>query len=178
MVVSWMPEQLRARYDLPLGIVGLVSGLPSASQVVVSCLAGYVADRCIPEYGVARVRSFAQTLSMMGMGTGMVLFAVAGSELWLGMTWMCLALAFASISVAGVSVFHFHLAPSRAGFLFGCGNTVGTLAGMVSVPLTGLLVERAEDPSNPWVPYMLCAVICFVAGLLWVCVARRARSLE
>ena len=41
----------------------------------------------------------------------------------------------------GVSSSHLDIAPRHAGVVFGVGNTAGTLAGLVSVPVTGYLLH-------------------------------------
>ncbi len=50
-------------------------------------------------------------------------------------------LGFSALTLGGVSVSHLDIAPRNAGVIFGAGNTTATLAGLLSVPFTGFLLQ-------------------------------------
>lgn len=59
-------------------------------------------------------------------------------------------LGFSALTLGGVSASHLDVAPRHAGVIFGAGNTAATLAGLLSVPFTGYLLQvspqRNLDP--------------------------------
>lgn len=63
------------------------------------------------------------------------------------------SLGFLALGRAGFAVNHMDVAPRYAGIVMGVSNTVGTLAGIVGVGLTGHILESAKgaqmDISNP-----------------------------
>lgn len=50
-------------------------------------------------------------------------------------------LGFSALTLGGVSASHLDVAPRHAGVIFGAGNTSATLAGLLSVPFTGYLLQ-------------------------------------
>jgi hypothetical protein len=50
-------------------------------------------------------------------------------------------LGFSALTLGGVSASHLDVAPRHAGVIFGAGNTSATLAGLLSVPFTGYILQ-------------------------------------
>lgn len=57
--------------------------------------------------------------------------------------------ALSALTLAAVSVSHLDVCPQHAGFVFAAGNTLATVGGLVSVPLSGFILERTQ--SFQWV---------------------------
>jgi len=92
---------------------------------------------------VKRVRRVVQTVGMLGPAACMV---AAASPLTDGnptaaSAWVTLGLGLNALTLAGVSVSHLDVAPKNAGVIFAAGNTCATLAGLIAVPLTGVILE-------------------------------------
>lgn len=51
-------------------------------------------------------------------------------------------LGLSALTLGAVSVNHLDIAPRHAGMVFGAGNTAATVAGLVSVPLTGWVLQQ------------------------------------
>lgn len=73
-------------------------------------------------------------------------------------------LGLSALTLGAVSVNHMDIAPRHAGMVFGAGNTAATLAGLVSVPLTGWVLQRMA--SWPLV-FGLIAAHFVVGSALW-----------
>jgi ACS family sodium-dependent inorganic phosphate cotransporter len=69
-------------------------------------------------------------------------------------------LGLSALTLGGVSVSHLDVAPRHAGMVFGAGNTAATIAGLVAVPLTGLLLDR----TGSWVTVFSVVGLHYVAG--------------
>jgi ACS family sodium-dependent inorganic phosphate cotransporter len=75
-----------------------------------------------------------------------------------------LGLGMSALTLGAVSVSHLDIAPRHAGMVFGAGNTAATLAGLVSVPLTGWLLEH----TGSWSLVFGLIAAHFVAGsIVW-----------
>jgi len=95
-------------------------------------------------------------LAAVAPGTGATA-AVASALITVG-------LGLSALSLGGVSVSHLDVAPRHAGMVFGAGNTAATLAGLVAVPLTGLLLER----TGSWVTVFTVVGLHYLAGaVVW-----------
>lgn len=65
----------------------------------------------------------------------------------------------------GVSVSHLDIAPRHAGVIFGAGNTAATLAGFISVPVTGFLLQATHS----WLlVFGIIAMHYVVGAVVWV----------
>lgn len=65
---------------------------------------------------------------------------------------------------AAVSVSHLDVAPNHAGVIFAAGNTAATLAGLVGVPLTGLVLSM----TGSWLLVFGIAAAHYVVGaVVW-----------
>lgn len=54
-------------------------------------------------------------------------------------------LGLSALTLGAVSVNHLDIAPRHAGMVFGAGNTAATVAGLVSVPLTGWVLQTTDS---------------------------------
>lgn len=55
--------------------------------------------------------------------------------------WVTAGLGLNALTLAGVSVSHLDIAPKHAGVVFAAGNTSATVAGLLAVPLTGVVLQ-------------------------------------
>jgi ACS family sodium-dependent inorganic phosphate cotransporter len=56
-----------------------------------------------------------------------------------------LGMGLSALTLGGVSANHLDVAPRHAGVVFAAGNTAATLAGLLSVPLTGILLDSTDS---------------------------------
>ena len=121
--------------------------------------AGYAADAAIRSgSGRRAVRVAAQTAGMLAPAACLLL-AVRADEPDTAVMLVTLGSAANALTLAGVSANALDIAPAAAGQLFGAGNTAATLAGLVSVPLTGAVLGAADGSAEGWArAFGLCAL--------------------
>ena len=56
-----------------------------------------------------------------------------------------IGLGLSALTLGGVSTSHLDIAPKHAGLVFGAGNTAATLAGFISVPFTGWILQTTDS---------------------------------
>jgi ACS family sodium-dependent inorganic phosphate cotransporter len=76
-----------------------------------------------------------------------------------------IGLGLSALTLGGVSANHLDVAPRHAGVVFAAGNTAATFAGFLSVPLTGILLDRTDS----WaLVFGLAAAHHALGALAWV----------
>lgn len=75
-----------------------------------------------------------------------------------------IGLGFSALTLGGVSTSHLDIAPKHAGLVFGAGNTAATLAGFISVPFTGWILQTTESWS---LVFTIISLHYLVGALLW-----------
>ena len=75
--------------------------------------------------------------------------------------------ALSALTLAGVSVNHLDICPNYAGFVFGCGNTLATLAGLISVPISGLILDSTGSFANVFAVFALHYLLGAVVYWKW-----------
>ena len=149
-LLTWLPTFFSDYYGVEVGNLGGLTLLPYVVQGAVGAASGALADRLIAGgWSVRATRVVLQTVGMIGpavcllaavapgggAGGGAAAAAAASALITVG-------LGLSALTLGGVSVSHLDVAPRHAGMVFGAGNTAATLAGLVAVPLTGLLLDR------------------------------------
>jgi ACS family sodium-dependent inorganic phosphate cotransporter len=137
-------------------------------QGLVGLGAGALADQLLTTQGWS-VRSVRVGLQLVGMlGPAACLMAavspIVGGSAATASALITVGLGLSALSLGAVSVNHLDIAPRHAGMVFGAGNTAATLAGLVSVPLTGWVLQRTA--SWPLV-FGLIAAHFVVGSVLW-----------
>lgn len=114
------------------------------------------------------VRVMLQSVGMLGPGLCLLLAVsplVGASQAGLASQLITLGLGLSALTLGGVSVSHLDVAPMHAGVIFGAGNTAATVAGLLSVPFTGFLLQA----TNSWPLVFGVTALHYVVGtVLWV----------
>ena len=109
-------------------------------------LSGFLADALIARgVPVGLVRKSLQTVSMVGPAVCLVLAARPGVSPGEASNLITVGLGLSALSLGAVSVSQLDIAPKTAGLVFGIGNTAGTLAGLLSTPVTGWMLEATHS---------------------------------
>jgi ACS family sodium-dependent inorganic phosphate cotransporter len=143
-LLNWLPSFFKDAYHLEIAQLATFTLLPYLVQGGVGAGAGIVADALLSRgWPVKRVRRVLQTVGMLGPAACMV---AAASPLTEGdpgaaSAWITLGLGLNALTLAGVSVSHLDIAPKHAGVVFAAGNTSATVAGLLAVPLTGVVLQ-------------------------------------
>jgi ACS family sodium-dependent inorganic phosphate cotransporter len=130
--------------------------------------AGALADQLLSSRGWS-VRSVRVGLQLAGMlGPAACLMAavspIVGGSAEAASALITVGLGLSALTLGAVSVNHLDIAPRHAGMVFGAGNTAATLAGLVSVPLTGWVLQR----TGSWpIVFGLIGVHFVVGSAVW-----------
>lgn len=139
-----------AAYNVDVASLAPFTVGPYVAQALVGVASGTIADSLINKqrWPVVKVRKTLQVLGSLGPALFLWL-ATSGAPSALQLppvTSAFLAVtigsAFSALTLAAVSVNHLDVCPRHAGFVFGAGNTMATLAGLISVPVSGFLLEK------------------------------------
>lgn len=107
-----------------------------------------------------------QVVGMLGPAACLVLAVspAVGASAGLASSLITAGLGFSALTLGGVSASHLDIAPRNAGLVFGAGNTAATLAGLISVPVTGYVLQA----TGSWPLVFGITAFHYVAGaLLW-----------
>ncbi len=124
--------------------MGAYTLLPYVVQGGLGAATGVFADRLLQSgFSVRSVRRALQVVGMLGPAACLLLAVspAVGASAGFASNLITLGLGFSALSLGGVSASHLDIAPRNAGLVFGAGNTAATLAGLISVPVTGYLLQ-------------------------------------
>lgn len=161
-LLSWLPSFFSEQYGTSLSELPALTTVPYILQAVVGLAVGSFADRAIANgVPVGRLRKILQTVGMIVPAIALLLAAspmtkdpsTAGVLVDLG-------LAANALTLGAVSVNHLDIAPRHAGAIFGLGNTFATMAGLVSTPLTGAIL----DSTGSWEVVFATITLHYVVG--------------
>ncbi|CAM9127111.1 unnamed protein product [Choristocarpus tenellus] len=170
-LLSWLPSYLHDERGLgsDSAEMAALSAAPYALQAVVGVAAGAAADALIRDQG-CRVKTVRQVFQVLGMaGPAFCLAAaVSAEQAETGVSLIVLGLGMSALTLAGVSVNHLDIAPKSAGVVFGAGNTAATMAGLLTVPLCGWILETYNSWEAVFGLFTCSYVMGCVLWLAWV----------
>lgn len=143
-LLSWLPTFFADYYHVELADLGAYTLIPYIVQGGVGAATGFLADNLITSgWNVKTVRVVFQVLGMLGPAACLLLAVspLVGASPATASSLITVGLGFSALTLGGVSASHLDIAPKHAGVVFGAGNTAATLAGFLSVPATGFILE-------------------------------------
>lgn len=167
MLVTLPPPPPSPHPQVELADLGSYTLLPYVFQGVLGAATGFLADWMLRNgWQVGTVRKALQVVGMLGPAACLCLAVspLVGASASVASNLITLGLGFSALTLGGVSASHLDIAPRNAGLVFGAGNTAATLAGLVSVPVTGYLLQT----TGSWPLVFGITAFHYVAGaLLW-----------
>lgn len=158
---------IRTRTQVELADLGSYTLLPYIVQGGLGVATGFFADRLLRGgWSVRTVRRSLQVVGMLGPAVCLLLAVspAVGASAGVASTLITVGLGFSALTLGGVSASHLDIAPNNAGMVFGAGNTAATLAGLISVPVTGLLLQT----TNSWpLVFSITALHYVVGAAVW-----------
>ncbi|KAL6768092.1 PHT4H [Auxenochlorella protothecoides x Auxenochlorella symbiontica] len=165
-LLSWLPSFFRDAYGVELARLGRFAVLPYAVQGCVGLAAGAAADRLLARgWATASVRRGAQAAGMLGPAA-CILAAAACRGPGAAAAWITLGAAAGALAAAGAGANHLDVAPKHAGLVWGAGSSAATAAGLLAVPVSGVVLEA----TGSWAAVfgLAAAIYALGAGLYWV----------
>ncbi|GLC40516.1 hypothetical protein PLESTB_000705400 [Pleodorina starrii] len=166
-LLNWLPTFFSEYYAVQLADLGSYTLLPYVFQGGLGAATGVMADYMIRSgWRVGTVRKLLQIVGMLGPAACLCLAVspLVGASASLASGLITVGLGFSALTLGGVSASHLDVAPRNAGLVFGAGNTAATLAGLVSVPVTGYVLQT----TGSWPLVFGITAFHYVAGaLMW-----------
>lgn len=176
VVMNWMPTYYEQVLHVSLKDAGSAKMAPYLAMFACSNIGGWAGDHLITQraYRVAAARKAINTVGFWG--TSIALLAMPAARTLRGGTLATTAtLAAAAFARGGFSVNHMDIAPAHAGILMGISNSAGTLAGVIGVAVTGVMLDKSQGLAGWWAALMLCALQCLAGSFLFLTGARGER---
>ncbi|GJP65766.1 hypothetical protein CLOP_g22628 [Closterium sp. NIES-67] len=183
VLMNWLPTYFHQALNTSLHNVGSGKAMPYYIMTLFSNIGGVLADHLIAKryLTVGGTRKVLNTIGFFASAVALaltpVLKSVNGAVLCSSLT-----LGACAIARAGFAVNHMDIAPRFAGVVMGVSNTAGTMAGVVGVAASGLILEARRrgggiDPGWWWV-FFTPASLCVVSALIFDAFATGERVFE
>ena len=164
--LSWLPTYFNRQFSLDIAKSSIFSLLPWLVMAVCSSLSGFLADYLIRKnVRVKNVRKILQCTSFLGTAsTLLVISHPLGNRLEVAVPLFMLALGMKALGQAGFVANMSDIAAQSAGKLFGLSNTLGSFAGILSVSISGYILEKTGSFTTV---FQVTAVMYIMAALLF-----------
>lgn len=141
-LLTQMPTFLSDTMGLELSATGFVSCLPYITTGVLSVPAGILTDFLISRniLSTVKTRKLFSSGSYLIQTVFMMLAAYLKSPVG-SIASLTIAVGFQTVTQCGYGVNYLDIAPQYGGIIFGFMNTFGTLSGIISPILTGVIVQ-------------------------------------
>ena len=176
-LLSWLPTYFDEALGVPLADLPAFTVLPYFIQGAVGVGSGLWADKLLREKAVPKlqIRKAFQAVGMVGPAVCLLAAAYLGSQgvdghvpegniFWAAAS-VDIGLALSALTLAGVSVSHLDVAPKHAGLVFATGNTCATIAGLIAVPFSGLILEKTHQ--NWSIVFGVIALVFISGAVVW-----------
>lgn len=182
VIMNWLPTYFDALLGAPLAGLGAAKTLPYLAMFLTSNAGGWLGDSFIHSrrWTVARARKAVNSLGFASAVLALMIMPSATGAVT-GIVATTLALATLGVARGGFSVNHMDIAPQYAGVVMGVSNTAGTLAGVVGVAVTGVLIQRgggAGEVGGWYAAHALSAGVCVAAAAVFAVFARGERVFD
>ncbi|CAJ1346710.1 unnamed protein product [Effrenium voratum] len=164
-LLSWLPTFFSEQYGSSLSDLPFLTTVPYLLQAGVGLAVGGYADQQLAAGApVGQLRKTLQAVGMLVPAVALLVAAspVAANSATVGGLLVDVGLAANALTLGAVSVNHLDVAPRHAGAIFGLGNTFATLAGLVSTPLTGAILDK----TGSWELVFAVITLHYVVGAL------------
>ena len=171
VLMNWLPTYFEQLLHAELSHLGLIKTLPYLFMFLFSNVGGVLGDWLVNRRSVS-VRGTRVLINSAGFAVAAgAVAAMPYATTSAGATGLLTAtLAALGLARGGFSVNHMDVAPKYAGIVMGISNTCGTVAGIIGVSATGVLLERGggSDRVPGWTAALnVCSGLCLVGALVF-----------
>ncbi|KAL6781916.1 PHT4B [Auxenochlorella protothecoides x Auxenochlorella symbiontica] len=179
VLMNWIPTYFDKVLGADLSTMGAAKTLPYLTMFAASNAGGWAGDWLINtrRAGVAAGRKAVNSAGFWAAAAALLLMPGARSVAG-GVAVTTLALGTCGFARGGFSVNHMDIAPKFAGIVMGISNTAGTLAGVIGVAATGVLLEGAGGAgvlAGWYAALAVAASLCLAGSLIFLWHARGER---
>jgi len=170
-LLSWLPAFINSQLHFDVQNGAWIATMPIIAVLISTLGVGPLADWLIARKYVSlnAVRQIAQTIGFLGSSGSLIMAGLAHSVAE-AMTWMVLSFFLGGFCIAGFETNYLDICPTYAGILYGIGNTLATVTGIVSPALTGFMLNEdlKRTTRAEWMRvFYLSAAIQGVALVSW-----------
>lgn len=159
VLLSWLPTYFEESFPNAKG--GVYNTVPWIAAIPSSLVGGWVSDFLISKaHPVVYVRKLMQVIAM-GIPVLFILPMTNLVSLTTAVTLTTVVIAASTFTSGGVGVNVHDLTPSCAGALYGVMNMMGALSGLVTVSLSGYLIEVTQT----WTTVFSLVALIYSTGL-------------
>jgi ACS family sodium-dependent inorganic phosphate cotransporter len=164
VLLSWLPSYFREVHGLSIAHSGLFSAAPWLSMFAVYNLGGLVADRMTQRgIGLTTIRKRMVCAGLI-VSAGFLLALQQVHSPAAALVLLCGSTGALAWAAAGYMPSYLDVAPRDSAVVFGFGNTVATIPGIVGVAVTGWLVDVTGTYSAAFV---LTAIVSAAGALMF-----------
>lgn len=171
VIMNWLPTYFTNLLGARLAELGLwAKAWPYMAIFVFSILGGFAGDKLVElKYTIGDARKLVNTAGFL-LTAVCCLGMTRARSVNEGVLWTMVTMGAAGFARGGFSVNHMDIGPRHAGLLMGLSNTAGTIAGVIGVALTGVILESHGGASNRggWTTgFATCSVLAIGGNLVF-----------
>jgi len=167
-LITQLPTFLKDTLEYDLNKTGFLSAAPYLAMGILLFVAGYMADifQVKGWLTTTQVRKYFNCGAFLFQTVFMMLAALLLHRVW-SVICIVIAVGLGAYAWCGFAVNHLDIAPKYASVLMGITNTLGTIPGIVSPTLTGVLVKNKSADEWRIVFYISSGIYLFGAVVYW-----------
>ncbi|CAI2165147.1 6557_t:CDS:2 [Funneliformis geosporum] len=143
---TWLPTYYLDRFRVDIKHLGYFAVLPYIVQGITGFFVGMLADYLIHriQVRVIIVRRLAQIIGSCGIAIFLLLTVYLAKTPLEGIIFLAIGFGLNSFTCAGMSVSQLDIAPRYSGVIYGLGNSLGVIPGILGVAITGWILDSTE----------------------------------
>lgn len=166
-MVLWLPSYLVREQGFSIEAMGTLNGIAFAINALAALAAGWLTDRYIARGGSSTF-AYKFTMAVAHIGSAACMLCLALGSQWAAMAALYVYQALCGASSPGVYAISQILAgPKASGRWVGVQNTMGSLAGVVSPALSGLILQSTHHFTYVFLAAAVMALLGLV-GWIWM----------
>ncbi|KAL7294169.1 sodium-dependent phosphate transport protein 1, chloroplastic-like [Trichogramma pretiosum] len=164
IIMQWLPTYLSRNLSANKESISLTA-IPYIVNSLVGIMAGHSADNLIQKrWSILSVRRLMTNIGLIGPGAFLLAFC-AVDNLLLAVIFVSISMGLCACNSSGHLSNHADVAPNHAGITFAVSNTIATIPGILSGPITAELVTTS---GGRWLPvFVLAAAINFTGAIIY-----------
>ncbi|CAG8490439.1 6378_t:CDS:2 [Funneliformis caledonium] len=165
---TWLPTYYLDRFRVDIKHLGYFAVLPYVIQGITGFFVGTLADYLIHkvQVRVIIVRRMAQMIGGCGIAIFLLLAVYVAQTPLEGIIFLAIGFGLYSFTCAGISVSQLDIAPRYSGVIYGLGNSLGVIPGIIGVAITGWILDATERNWN--IIWNSTAALYFTGTLVFV----------
>lgn len=186
VLMNWLPTYFDKALQTSLEELGFSKMVPYLFMFLFSNIGGVVADHLITKrmFSITWTRKLLNTIGFLVSAVALMVLPLVKTVSW---TLVCASISLGSLALgrAGFAVNHMDIAPKYAGIVMGVSNTAGTVAGIVGVWLTGLMLESSKKESQDltssegWkLVFLVQGILCIFSSVVYLAFSTGERIFE